>query len=124
MKDALKVLDPGPIGIVKIDTEGAESEILNAMRDTIATHQPWIVTEVLPPYKAENTARIARQNVIETLLNELDYRILRIGKSAGGRLSGLSKIEGFGVHADIAMSDYVFVPAQDVEAVTALARAS
>ena len=65
MQDAAKALDLGPLALVKIDTEGAESEILLAMREALAAHRPWIVTEVLPPYSAENTVRMARQATIE-----------------------------------------------------------
>lgn len=120
--DAMKTLDVGPLAIVKIDTEGAESEILASMRGSIAASRPWIVAEVLPPYSAENTARMDRQTAIETLLRDLDYRILRIQKSAAGRLAGVVEIGSFGVYADMAMSDYVFAPAQDVATVVALAR--
>lgn len=120
--DAMKTLDIGSLAIVKIDTEGAESEILASMRGSIAASRPWIVTEVLPPYSAENTVRLDRQSAIEGLLRDIDYRILRIQKSAAGRLAGLVEIDSFGVYADVAMSDYVFAPAQDVAAVVALVR--
>lgn len=120
--DAMKTLGVGPLAIVKIDTEGAESEILASMRGSIAASRPWIVTEVLPPYSAGNAARMERQAAIETLLRDLDYRILRIRKSAAGRLGGLTEVDSFGVYADMAMADYVFAPAEDVATVVALAR--
>ena len=122
MRDAMKTLDPGALAIVKIDTEGAESEILAAMRDAIAGARPWIVTEVLPPYAADNVARMTRQAAIERLLAEIDYRILRIQKSPDERLAGLVEIASFGVHGDVRMSDYVLAPAEDVPAIMALVR--
>jgi len=103
-------LQTGPIGVVKIDVEGAEREVLETMTDVIASNRPFIIVEVLPAYRDDNLPRIERQNAIERWARNLDYRLLRVMKQAG-RLSTLQVIDGFGIHGNLDECDYVMCPA-------------
>lgn len=97
------------VGVVKIDVEGGELEVLQGLHGTLGRTRPACVCEVLPVYDpaTENGRfRLERQQAIEALLRELDYRIVRVHRD--GRLETL---DAFGVHGDLALTNYVFVPA-------------
>ncbi len=101
------------LGLVKIDVEGAESDVLTAMEPALATDRPWIVIEILPCYRPDNTDRLTRQKNIEELLQRLDYRILRVRKNAAGAFAGIEPIDEIGIHADLSKCDYVLCPRAD-----------
>jgi FkbM family methyltransferase len=122
--DVSKALSIGEIGIIKIDVEGAEWDVLQSMELALGTARPWIVIEILPCYNSENTKRIARQKSIEAMLDRLDYRIMRIGKDPAGRLQRLEPIEAIGIHGEVPLSDYVFYPRQDFNELIAAVGAS
>jgi len=122
--EVARAVTTGTLGIVKIDVEGAESEVLAGMSEAIARDRPWISVEILPCYRADNTERIARQQTIEALMQRLDYRLMRVRKSADGAFGGLEPIEEIGIHGEIARSDYVFCPREDQQALLAAAAAA
>lgn len=99
------------LGVLKIDVEGGEVEVLESMESVIAKHQPVILLEVLPSYSKENTIRIERQNRIEQLCKRLSYQIFRVKKDGDHKLVAEHKIETFGVHCDLECCDYVLKPA-------------
>jgi FkbM family methyltransferase len=80
------------IAIVKIDVEGAELEVMEGLRETIARHQPAIVFELLPNFtgverafrgddvRDANRERAAR---ISSFLTAAGYRILQIDEAGG-----------------------------------------
>jgi FkbM family methyltransferase len=117
--DISKTLKVDDVGIVKIDVEGAEADVLEAMEPTLTAARPWIVSEILPCYDSNSTRRIARQGAIETMLCRLDYQIMRIGKDSNGWLRQLEPIETIGIHDSLALSDYVFCPREDIGRVLA-----
>jgi FkbM family methyltransferase len=98
------------LGIVKIDVEGAEADVLMSMVHALRRDQPIILVEILPCYHDQNKERIARQLSIEKLMHDLDYDMYRILKATDGRLQSLQCISEIGIHADIALSDYLFCP--------------
>jgi hypothetical protein len=55
----------GPVGLIKIDTESTEPEVLASARATLARDRPWIVCEVLQGRGAEAG--------LEAVLRPLDY---------------------------------------------------
>lgn len=59
------------IDIVKIDTEGTEPLVLSAAQETLATHRPFIICEVL------NAGRTADE--LSVLMARADYSIFRLG---------------------------------------------
>jgi len=98
------------LGLVKIDVEGAEADVLASMETSLRAHTPTIVIEILPCYRADNHARLARQQEIEALMASLDYELYRIEKGADDSLQGLARIDEIGVHGDLSRCDYVLHP--------------
>ena len=97
--------------ILKIDVEGAELEVLQSLETTIKLATPFILMEILPVYNNENTYRIKRQEKIELLLSQLNYTIYRIIKFKDSNKSiDFNKLETIGIHDDLNMCDYIFVP--------------
>jgi FkbM family methyltransferase len=115
--DVAQTLAIGDIGIIKIDVEGAEWDVLESMEPAINAARPWIIIEILPCYSQENASRVSRQASIEEMLRRLDYCILRIRKNSDNSLSKLEPIEQIGIHSEIALSDYVLCPREDVNRV-------
>jgi FkbM family methyltransferase len=93
--------------LVKIDVEGAELEVLLGLKDWITINQPIFLLEILPVYTVENQARLNRQEQIEGLLKELNYKIARLKKTNPARIEEISKI---GIHSSIDDSDYLAYP--------------
>lgn len=92
-------------GIVKIDVEGAEWEVISGLTELLEQQRPFIICEILPVYTSDNTFRIERQEKILQLLKKLNYVIFRISLQA--ELIPLQTIE---VHGNLADSNYVFAP--------------
>lgn len=103
-----------PVGIIKIDVEGAEADVIDALSAVIVRDRPLITMEILPCYSAERTDRIARQARIEARLAAADYRILRVlhaGRDGGFLFEPLDTI---GIHGELALCEYVMCPAERV----------
>lgn len=99
----------GATGVIKIDVEGAELEVLTGLVAIIKRDRPYIIIEVLPVYNNENQERRSRQNGIEKLLLENQYVIWRIIKKEKA-FSHVILMKGFGVHADEEWCDYILCP--------------
>lgn len=102
------------LGIVKIDVEGAELDVLTTMEEALARDRPAILIEILPVYHADNQSRLERQEAIERLLRDHRYRIFRVSKTADDRLGSLDEIRSFGVHDDLTRCDYCLLPGESV----------
>lgn len=98
------------VGVVKIDVEGAELEVIKSLMNVIKRDHPVFLMEVLPVYSEENIFRKTRQDELESLFKNEGYRIFRVRKNESGRFSSVDPIEEIGIHSDIGMSDYVIVP--------------
>lgn len=78
----------GPIGLIKIDTEGFEARILRGARGVIASNRPVIMFELSPSDFGSNGSDVV------TLLSELGYEFVSVernfqfGESRLGRYSG------------------------------------
>jgi FkbM family methyltransferase len=101
----LKDLEKDPFDLIKIDVEGSELEVLKSIFET--QQEAVIICEILPVYSTENTDRLARQKAIETLLLINDYVIYRILKA---EKITIKKLDEFGIHGDMRLSDYIFIP--------------
>ena len=110
--DALAAIGIGRVGVLKIDVEGAEIEVLEGLAETIGRDRPVIVCEILPIYN-ESTAigqlRRARSDAIVGFARERRYRVLRVRE---GGVEPLSRIE---THADLALREHVLLPEEQEE---------
>lgn len=98
------------VGIIKIDVEGAELEVLTSLKDVLKKERPIILIEILPIYKSENEFRIKRQIEIESIFNDLNYSIYRVKKKKNDSFSNLKKIETIEIHSNLDHCDYVISP--------------
>lgn len=118
--DALAEIGVGPVGVLKVDAEGAELEILRGFAGTIGSERPVILCEILPIYDEGTEVgrlRRARADALVELLGGHGYRLLRIDPS--GSVAPLDRVE---THGDVALRDYACVPAEDRERFEGLAR--
>lgn len=95
------------IGLIKIDVEGSELEVLQGLATFIGRDRPLIICEVLPAYDAGNINRITRQSFIQDLLKKVGYIIFHISTTGA-----LTSVEHFGVHDDIKRINYMFCPSE------------
>lgn len=95
------------VGVIKIDVEGGELEVLRSFSTIIDRDRPFILCEVLPVYKEENVLRLERQTQLEALVVEKEYKIMRIGSE--GNIYSVTKI---GIHDELLDSNYLFYPAE------------
>lgn len=108
--DVLRALEVGRIGLIKIDVEGSELDVLLGLDEKIRSDRPVIVCEVLPVYDVhteQGRFRRDRQLQLATLLQRWNYSIVRVDRD------GISEpLFEFGIHSDIARSNYVFAPTE------------
>ncbi len=105
----IEYLIPNKIGLLKIDVEGAELEVLNSFIKRVTKDKSLIFIEILPAYRNENHFRINRQNKIFELIEKNKYLIYRIMKNQDG-FDGLHKIDQFEIHDDLNLCDYLLIP--------------
>jgi FkbM family methyltransferase len=96
------------IGVLKIDVEGGELEVIESLAEKIKADKPIIIMEILPAYGDENLTRISRQNKIWELLTAIGYCFFRIQKR-NNEYHHIQSIAGIKVHADLNMCDYILV---------------
>lgn len=104
------------IGVVKIDVEGAESFVLAGMSARLRKDRPLVVMEILPVWDAKNTDRLERQQAVERLMGELDYRIVRI-LAEDGEAIRLEPISEIGVHDQMQWTNYLLLPSEMLDTV-------
>lgn len=97
------------MGVVKIDVEGAEQDVLLGMRDAILRDRPVLLLEVLPVYAAQNVDRLRWQEELEKTLGQWDYAMWRVRKNVK-EFDGLEEVGEIGIHGDLSRCDYVCVP--------------
>lgn len=98
-----------PIGILKVDVEGGELEVFEAMRELIEKSMPLIISELLPVYDAttkRGSFRQKRQDALTGMLEALGYCIIRLHPDGTREL-----LEEIKVHGDMTLTNYLFVPA-------------
>ena len=114
-EDNAKTLDSliGKVGVIKIDVEGAEVEVIETLVPVIRRDLPIITVEILPVYSAENIRRIERQTRLQGILRSCGYTLYRIvGKNTATlKLVQINDIE---VHSDLELCDYVALPADKI----------
>lgn len=104
------------IGLVKIDVEGAERQVLDGMQGFLQRRRPVVICEVLHAHSAETLEACGRQNAaMVELFRRLDFRIFWLQKHAS-RVAGLTPVDAFPdrVWSDASWGncDYLVVPAE------------
>ncbi len=115
MDTALKELGNVRIGIVKIDVEGGEREVLLGMEDQLKQHRPAVVLEILAIGK--QAQRLPRQEDVEAVFKRARYRLHRIGKGEGLSLETLHG--SIGVGDESRSTNYLALPEEISDAVIA-----
>jgi FkbM family methyltransferase len=100
---------PEAAGIIKIDVEGAELQVMETLLPVIIRDRPLILIEILPSYSEEFTDRLARQERIERIVRDLDYSLIRIGHRDGS-FEHFEPLETIGIHGDLNLCDYILSP--------------
>lgn len=115
-----KKLGPEPPGIVKIDVEGKELEVVLGMKETLRTARPIILCEVLfSDAKADLRLMQGRNRLLEGALSELGYRIFQVRKTPdGSRVAALAEIAHFEnkvwTPENSGLCDYLFVQPREI----------
>lgn len=106
-----EVLEPSTynaIGLIKVDVEGAELEVLKGLEKVLNLSKPNLVVEILPVYTLTNEngiKRKRRQDELLTFLKRLGYQLYLINENT----ATLSKLEDIEVHGDMGRTNYLFV---------------
>ncbi len=110
------------IGILKVDVEGAEVDVLESARDRIERDHPAVLLEILPVYDAKNTDRLQRQERIERLFAALGYVLYLVTEE--GSSVGITTMEApIGIHSDLERTNYLALHSSvSVEAIRAAVR--
>ena len=112
--DALpEELETRRFGLVKVDVEGGELEVFQALQPLLERDRPIIITELLPVYDPKTERgqfRQDRQDQLLQIVEDLGYRIVRLHLDGSREL--LDEIEP---HGDIGLCNYLFVQAEQAE---------
>lgn len=103
--ECLEAVSVDRIGIVKIDVEGFEADVLEAIEPALHRDRPLILIEVLP-IRNDPQRMVAGQR-IRTVLDRLGYVSRRVGKTKDGRFDGFSEIAEPGSQTEVVQSDYL-----------------
>ena len=101
------------MSIVKIDVEGAEMEVLDAMRTLIERDRPCILIEILSAHSTDNTIRYERQQRVLDMLASMNYTLHRIIEAEDTSLRGLMTIDTLDPSFDSTQTNYLLVHADD-----------
>ncbi len=112
--DKLQIDNVKSIGLIKIDVEGGELEVLQGMVDSIKKYQPPIICEILDSHTNENIPDMQkRADTLINLIKGLNYEVYRIGYSNG--LISPEKIPSVTIKKwtseSLDQNDYLFLPA-------------
>jgi FkbM family methyltransferase len=110
--DAL-LADVDRIALVKIDVEGGELEVISGLVETLQRSSPIVFCEILPVFdeSTENGQfRKQRQNRLLAILRALGYVVFRMQQD-----ESVAELADIATHADLALTNYAFVPAAQVE---------
>ena len=122
--DVVEALRIEAVAAIKIDTEGAELEVMRGLAGTIGRFRPFVICEILPVGEVTHPggcARLSRQRAVQALLTDWHYVLFRL--HTDGTLEPVADI---GIHDDLALTNYLAVPesARDAVAATFAVRAA
>jgi len=107
--DVLAMFPRQAIGVIKIDVEGAEMEVLTGFERALAEFQPIVTCEILPIYDADTSIgsfRYKRHEQVFRFMESFGYRVFRMRHD-----SYFEEVHDVEVHSDLTKCDYAFVPA-------------
>jgi FkbM family methyltransferase len=106
--DLATQIDAQNIRVVKIDVEGAESQIVQSLQALLHSNNIVLLMEILPAYTNDNIERIERQNTISKILTDTNMQLYRIVRE-NDALVGLAPLKDnyINVHSDINQADYI-----------------
>jgi len=107
--DVLVFLGDQAPGVVKIDVEGGEFEVLQSMREMLTSRRPLILVEILPMASLDQT--VAKNAQLEGFFRDAAYQILRIAKQ-NERFIGFQPLDALGPNADPDGWDYLGIPTE------------
>jgi len=110
--EALEDLGVREIAAIKIDVEGGEFDVLQGLERTIRRTSPCVFCEVLPVFDEHTDTgrfRLRRQTALRDWLGDHGYTIFRCDSDAT-----MQELDDFGVHADMTLANYVFVPGAEL----------
>lgn len=98
----------GPIGVVRLDLEGADQQALEGMVEHVRRDHPVLILRFPPVYRESNTERLHRQLRSEQVLSQLGYALFRIHLQMES--IRLERLNGpIGIHAELDWSDHIAV---------------
>ena len=106
--EAAAALNVRALAAIKIDTEGAELEVLRGLAHTIETLRPFIICEILPVGDEgcpAGRARLNRQRAVQSLLTGWRYLLFRLHTDAS-----VEPVEDIGIHRDLDLTNYLMIP--------------
>lgn len=104
----LDAIGIGKVGIVKIDVEGFEADVLEALETILSRDRPFVLVEVLP-IRDSSQRRQAAQRIM-VLMERLRFVPFEIIKNARGQLVGFRQVVSVGEQQEVARSDFLFSP--------------
>lgn len=104
----LAALGVAQVGLVKIDVEGFEADVLEALEPVLSRDRPPVLIEVLP-IRDSSQRREATGRIMD-LLGRIDFAPLQILKDSNGVLIGFRNCNTIGDQEEIALSDYLLYP--------------
>lgn len=109
------------IGIIKIDVEGAELEVLKGMQKTLYEQRPVIICEILDSY-SDDVHKFTADRAAEVfnLLDALKYKKFKMTFSeSNSSITGIEEIEKVQLklweEKSLFNNDYVFIPEENTE---------
>ena len=103
-------LNKDSIGIIKIDVEGAEPEVLATLSPAIMKDRPLLLMEILPVQNEAEAQKIERQKNLMSQIRTLNYSLYRIMKSSEDHYRGILRVNELGLVLDPVFKDYVIIP--------------
>jgi hypothetical protein len=102
------------VGFIKIDVEGAEIYVIEALKNLIQRDSPFIMLEMLPAGRKDvPVERPKRQKALIQLLIELNYECHLIEKNSDDSFKKLTKLDEVPLYDSMEFVDFIFIPNQN-----------